>query len=63
MVSETSADILLCDIAMPEHDGLWLAEQVHERWPGTAIIMSTAGDNRGDAIGGNHDPDGGGHAP
>ena len=39
------ADILLCDVAMPEHDGLWLAEQVHARWPGTAIIMSTVRDD------------------
>jgi len=30
------ADILLCDVSMPEHDGLWLAEQVHARWPSTA---------------------------
>jgi CheY-like chemotaxis protein len=36
------ADILLSDVAMPEHDGLWLAAQVHARWPQTAIIMSTA---------------------
>ena len=35
------ADIVLCDINMPEHDGLWLAEQVHAQWPQTAIIMST----------------------
>ena len=36
------ADILLCDVEMPEHDGLWLAQQVHTQWPRTAIIMSTA---------------------
>jgi len=36
------ADILLSDVSMPEHDGLWLAAQVHARWPQTAIIMSTA---------------------
>ena len=36
------AEILLSDVSMPEHDGLWLAEQVHARWPRTAIIMSTA---------------------
>jgi two-component system response regulator FlrC len=36
------ADILLSDVSMPEHDGLWLAEQVHTKWPRTAIIMSTA---------------------
>jgi CheY-like chemotaxis protein len=39
-----SADILLCDIGLPDHDGLWLAEQVHERWPQTAIVMATAVD-------------------
>jgi CheY-like chemotaxis protein len=36
------ADILFSDVSMPEHDGLWLAEHVHARWPRTAIIMSTA---------------------
>ena len=36
------ADILLSDVSMPEHDGLWLAEHVHARWPRTAIVMSTA---------------------
>jgi CheY-like chemotaxis protein len=35
------ADIVLCDIRMPEHDGLWLAEHVHTRWPHTALIIST----------------------
>jgi len=35
------ADILLCDVAMPEHDGLWLATQVHAQSPRTAIIMCT----------------------
>ncbi len=39
------ADIVLCDIKMPEHDGLWLAEQLHAQWPQTAIIMSTGRDD------------------
>ena len=39
------ADIVLCDVNMPEHDGVWLAEQVHAQWPKTAIIMSTARDD------------------
>ena len=39
------ADILLCDVNMPEHDGLWLADQVHAQWPQTAIIMSTGRDD------------------
>ncbi len=39
------ADILLCDVSMPEHDGLWLADQVHAQWPGTDIIMCTVHDD------------------
>jgi len=35
------ADILLCDVKMPEHDGLWLAAQVHAQSPRTAVIMCT----------------------
>ena len=35
------ASIVLCDIKMPEHDGLWLVERVRARWPKTAIIMTT----------------------
>lgn len=42
MMAVEPADILLSDVSMPEHDGLWLAEQVHARWPQTAIVMSTA---------------------
>src|SRR5688572_9131011 len=39
------ASIVLCDIRMPGHDGLWLAERVREHWPQTAIIMTTAIDD------------------
>ncbi len=39
------ADILLCDVNMPDGDGLWLAAQVHARWPDTAIVMSTGRDD------------------
>jgi|SRR5687767_1817751 len=35
------ADILLTDIAMPGHDGLWLLQQARRRWPHTAIVMIT----------------------
>ena len=38
------ADVMVCDIGMPEHDGLWLAEQVAGRWPSTAIVMGTGRD-------------------
>ena len=36
------AEIMLCDVMMPVHDGIWLAEQVRGRWPRTAIIMASS---------------------
>ena len=36
------ADIMLCDVMMPVHDGIWLAEQVRSRWPRTAVIMASS---------------------
>ena len=36
------ADIMLCDVMMPVHDGIWLAEQVRDRWPQTAVIMASS---------------------
>ncbi len=38
-------DIVMCDVSMPGHDGLWLAKQLHVMWPQTAVIMSTAHDD------------------
>jgi CheY-like chemotaxis protein len=39
------ASIMLCDIEMPGHDGLWLTERVRRRWPRTAVIMATCVDD------------------
>ena len=36
------ADLMLCDVMMPVHDGIWLAEQVRSRWPQTVIIMASS---------------------
>jgi len=36
------AAIILCDVMMPVHDGIWLAEQVRNRWPQTAVIMASS---------------------
>ena len=36
------ATIILCDVMMPGHDGIWLAEQVCSRWPQTAIIIASS---------------------
>ena len=39
------ASFVLCDVVMPDHDGLWLAEQLRARWPDTAVVMTTALDD------------------
>jgi putative nucleotidyltransferase with HDIG domain len=33
--------VAVCDIRMPGHDGLWLAQQIRDTSPETAVIMST----------------------
>jgi response regulator RpfG family c-di-GMP phosphodiesterase len=33
--------VALCDIRMPGHDGLWLADRIRQRHPETAVIMAT----------------------
>jgi CheY-like chemotaxis protein len=45
LMATQPVDVLLCDIGMPDRDGLWLAEQVRTRWPQTAIVMSTGRDD------------------
>jgi CheY-like chemotaxis protein len=39
------ASVVLCDVRMPEPDGLWLAEQLRARWPDTPVVMTTAADD------------------
>lgn len=40
-MSAEPAAVAVCDIRMPGHDGFWLAGQLRERYPGTAVIMAT----------------------
>lgn len=35
------APIMICDVIMPRHDGIWLLVQVRQRWPETAVIMAS----------------------
>lgn len=42
MMAAEPADIMLCDVMMPVHDGIWLAEQVRSRWPRTAVVMASS---------------------
>jgi DNA-binding NtrC family response regulator len=44
MLAEPSA-IAIIDIKMPGRDGLWLAEQIRQRWSRTAIIVATGADD------------------
>ena len=42
IMAKEPAEIMLCDVMMPVHDGIWLAEQVRGRWPQTAVIMASS---------------------
>jgi FixJ family two-component response regulator len=32
----------MCDVEMPGHGGLWLASELGQRFPATAIVLATA---------------------
>ena len=38
-MAEAPAEIAIVDLIMPGHDGLWLLQEIHERWPTTAAIV------------------------
>jgi CheY-like chemotaxis protein len=44
-MTESPTPAVLCDIRMPGHDGLWLAQRIRAKWPRAAIIMATAVDD------------------
>ncbi len=46
----TPSAVALCDIRMPGHDGLWLAERIRQRYPETAVIMATGVQEAGPAV-------------
>jgi DNA-binding NtrC family response regulator len=39
------AGIVISDIRMPQHDGLWLLQRIREQWPETGVIMVTGADD------------------
>lgn len=39
------ASVVLCDVKMPGHDGLWLAERLRQEWPGTPVVMASGIDD------------------
>ncbi len=40
-LDEQAVDIALCDVNTSARDGVWLASQIHDRHPHTAIIMAS----------------------
>jgi CheY-like chemotaxis protein len=46
-----AADVLVADIAMPEHDGFWLLEQMRAGEPRTAAIPAVAVTGRAERSG------------
>jgi putative nucleotidyltransferase with HDIG domain len=45
LLDRKPTDIALCDVNMPGHNGVWLASQIRERFPTTAVIMATSVDD------------------
>jgi CheY-like chemotaxis protein len=41
LLTESPVSIVLCDVSMPDHDGLWLTDRIREQWPETAVIMAS----------------------
>jgi len=40
-ISREQPFAVITDVIMPVHDGLWLLEQIHSRWPALPVIMSS----------------------
>jgi CheY-like chemotaxis protein len=34
-------NVALCDVMMPGHDGIWLADQILARHPGVPVVLAT----------------------
>src|SRR3954469_26026790 len=49
-VHDRAPAVALCDIRMPGHDGLWLAQHIREESPETAVIMATGVQDVGSAV-------------
>jgi response regulator RpfG family c-di-GMP phosphodiesterase len=49
-VAAVAPAVALCDVRMPGHDGLWLANQIRKKAPETAVIMATGVHDVGSAV-------------
>ncbi len=50
LMQAAPAAVALCDIRMPGHDGLWLADRIRHEHPDTAVIMATGVQDVGAAV-------------
>ena len=50
LVKDAPPAVALCDIRMPGHDGLWLADRIRQEHPETAVIMATGVHDVGAAV-------------
>ena len=44
-MTKAAADVVMCDVEMPGHGGLWLATELGQRFPTAAIVLATALDS------------------
>ena len=44
-MAKSVADVVMCDVEMPGRGGLWLAAELGQRFPATAIVLATALDS------------------
>ena len=42
MMATSSANVVMCDIEMPGQGGVWLADQLCEHYPQSAMVLATA---------------------
>ena len=42
IMAERAASVVMCDIEMPGNGGIWLADQLREHYPGSAMVLATA---------------------
>lgn len=50
LIEEAPPAVAVCDIRMPGHDGLWLADRIRHEHPETAVIMATGVQDVGAAV-------------
>jgi DNA-binding NtrC family response regulator len=50
LVASSPPDVVLCDMQMPGHGGLWLVEQMRMQFPAVAIVLATGVDSLPPAV-------------